>query len=78
MNIFLGTETQRGRQANINTVRDLLKYTSKKGWQSLKRLHGIGNIAYAQIIKELLCANFIIADKDGNIELSPEVVALMI
>lgn len=65
-------------QANINTVRDLLKYTSKKGWQSLKRLHGIGNIAYAQIIKELLCANFITTDKDGNIELSPEVVALMI
>ena len=65
-------------EANINTARDLLQYTSQRGWQSLKRLHGMGNVTYSRIVKELQNSNFITADKDGNISLLPEIAALMI
>lgn len=64
-------------EAKIKTVSDLLKYTSKRGWKSLQQLRGIGFLTYARIIKELAHTNFIIADKDGNIELSPEMAVLM-
>lgn len=64
-------------EAKIKTVSDLLKYTSQRGWKSLQQLRGIGFLTYARIIKELAHTNFIIADKDGNIELSPEVAVLM-
>lgn len=65
-------------EANINTVRDLLKYTSQKGWHSLKNLHGIGNVTYTRMIKALQDAGFIIIRKDGKIEIAPELAALMI
>lgn len=64
-------------EANINTVCDLLKYTTQNGWLSLKNLRGIGNVTYTRIINVLQNAGFIVVGQDGSVESVPELAALM-
>lgn len=64
------------REAQISTVRELLRYTSKNGWKSLKKLYGMGNITYSRMISALQNVELIVVGGDGSIELSPELVAL--
>lgn len=63
---------------NILTVRQLLQYTSQKGWPSLKRIEGMGEMTYNEIINSLYNANFIILHENKRIELSPEIAALVL
>lgn len=61
----------------IETVRELLQYTSKNGWSSLKQLRGMGNTTYNHIIDSLCKANFIVKEKE-EVKLSPEISTLLI
>lgn len=65
-------------EADIRTLGELLKYTALNGWNSLKNLHGIGNTTYTRMISALQDARFIVVREDREIELSPELAALMI
>mgnify|MGYP002747819328 FL=1 len=65
-------------EMGFRTVRDLLQYTTQNGWQSLRRFKGMGLVTYKSVMNALRDANFIIVRKDGNIELSPEIAALVI
>ena len=65
-------------EMGFRTVRDLLQYTTQNGWQSLRRFKGMGLVTYKSVMNALRDANFIIVRKDGNIELSPEIDALVI
>lgn len=66
------------RKLEIETVYQLLQHTSKYGWPSLKRLEGMGDVTYNEIINSLYNANFIIINKDKSITLSPEIAALVL
>lgn len=65
-------------EMGFRTVRDLLQYATQNGWQSLRRFKGMGLVTYKSVMNALRDANFIIVRKDGNIELSPEIAALVI
>lgn len=64
-------------EAEIETVRELLEYTSKHGWEKLNDLKGMGEITYQHII-ERLCLTHFITNVDEKIRLSPEIATLMI
>lgn len=59
----------------IITLDELLQYTAKNGWAKLKDLKNFGGYSYAEMIKSLFCAGFIVIDENKNIELSPELAA---
>lgn len=65
-------------EAGMETVRELLQYTSRNGWNSLKRLRGMGSMTYHHIINTLSNAHFIVIGEDGSIALSPEIAALVL
>lgn len=60
------------READINTLSELLKYTSVHGWRSLRGLRGMGKVSYALMMNALQKARFIIIHQDDTIEVSPE------
>lgn len=62
----------------IETVHQLLQYTSLHGWPALKRLEGMGALTYKEIINALYNANFIIFRTDKSIALSPEIAAYVL
>lgn len=63
---------------NIHTVHQLLQYTAQNGWPRLKRLEGLGEITYNEIINALYNANFIVFHENKSIGLSPEISALIL
>lgn len=63
---------------HIFTVEQLLSYTSRKGWASLKRLEGMGSTTYNEIINSLYNANFITLHEDKSIELTSEMATFVI
>lgn len=64
-------------QNKIQTLRQLLKYTSRHGWSSLKSMKGLGVQTYKDMIHALYHANFIQISKEGNITLSPALAAFI-
>lgn len=65
-------------EMGFRTVHDLLRYTTQNGWQSLRRFKGMGLVTYKRVMNALRDDNFIIIREDGNIELPPEIAALVI
>lgn len=63
---------------HIHTVGDLLQYTVEHGWKQLKQLKGLGTATYNHIITTLQEYNLITIHEDDNIELTPEVKALVV
>lgn len=65
-------------QAEISTVHELLQYTSQYDWCSLKSFRGLGETTYHRMLDALEAAGFIMVHKDGSVELTPEIAALII
>lgn len=63
--------------ANISTVSELLKYASEHGWDSIRKLRGMGTVTYSRMIEMLSNTHFIIVHEDGSIEISPEIATLL-
>lgn len=66
------------KEIKVSTVHGLLKYTSKNGWNSLMKLYGMGKVTYSRMIKSLQDAGLVIVDEEDNVQLSPELAALVI
>ncbi len=62
----------------LYTVEDLLQYISRYGWQSLRRVKGMGATTYRGILDDLEAAGFIIQHVKGEPELTPEIAALIV
>lgn len=66
------------KKQEIETVHQLLQYTARCGWPSLKHMEGMGALTYKDIISALFHANFIVIHEDKSITLSPEIAALVL
>lgn len=64
--------------ARFNTVGELLQYTSLHGWRSLRRIKGLGNTTFIQIIKTLEEAHFVMQQEDGTIGMTPLLAKLLL
>lgn len=66
------------REGEIQTIYQLLKFTSEHGWDKLRRFTGLGDMSYDEITKVLQHNNFIDLHKNGSITLTPEIAALVL
>lgn len=77
------TEVFKGRTLTVlkqkfQTIGELLRFTSKRGWNRLNYIGGIGPMTYNEIIKTLENKHFIVQGVDGFIRVAPQIAALLL
>lgn len=77
------TEVFKGRalavlKQKFQTIGELLRFTSKRGWNRLNYFGGMGPITYNEIIKTLENKHFIVQGDDGYISVAPQLAALLL